>query len=162
MSFPYNLSTSYTPAYTPGTIIFPDHLNHIGDTDPDAFSSSTDAIYINVIDANGIDRTTELTALTSVGATITLTQNGNSSVYQTTSASFRIGPYPGGESNQAYYDPVYAFPVASTPMILLQAAGENFTTSSPVFVTVNGAPISNEGTRVRIISKVHIKGNFKA
>lgn len=160
MSFPYTLVASYTPANTSGTITFPDHLNNIGDINPDAFSSSTDAIYINVVDANNVDRTTYLSALTAVGATLTLTQSGHSAIYQTTSDSFRLGLYPGGGGGiQAYYDPIYE---DSTPMIRLQAAGVNFTAGDQVYVTVNGTPPSNEGLRVHITGKASIQGKFKA
>jgi hypothetical protein len=134
---PYILINAYNSAENSGDISFPNHFLQQPSFNPDLLgiavldepqpTGGAYPLYINILDASGVDNTSVLNALTGVVTYFSLTQNGKTAIYQTATGSFTLA------QGQAAYDPYY---IGSQPVTLIQPAGVSFNTTDPIYFGV--------------------------
>jgi len=134
----YNLVSGlagYNPAITAGTITFPNHTSDLGITDPNLIISDA-SLYINLIDANSVNRTAILTSMTTNSGTIRLSQGVYHIEFSFTPGAFRIYTSPGGPDTSVYWDDKVATPPTGT-LGLVSTSGTTFNDVDPITISIS-------------------------
>jgi hypothetical protein len=92
----------YQPAWTNGVLTLPDFSGDVGDNNPNDVTNGPVGIYINVLDASGVEQYMLLNLLNQSG-TLSLKQGSNNITYTYSSGSFQAVDY--GGAGQIYWDP---------------------------------------------------------
>jgi hypothetical protein len=131
----YNLVSGaggYNPAQNTGTITFPKHIINAGVADPNLIISEA-SLYINLTDANSVDRTAILTSMTTSSGTIRLSQGVYHIEFSFTPGVFAI--FSLGSAISVYSDPYIGQGPTGT-LSLVSSSGYTFT-DGPVTITID-------------------------
>ena len=123
----------YHPAQPAGTITFPDHSITAGVADPNLIISDA-ALYINLTDANSVDRTTLLTSMLTNNGTIRLSQGVYHIEFSFTPGAFRI--YSQSATNISVYWDTYGGAPTGT-LSLVSTSGYTFNNIDPITITIS-------------------------
>lgn len=139
------LVDAYSPAESPGTITMPNHVQQSGSLDPNLAGAACNQencvqLYINTIDAKGVDQSGTLLQLVNNYAVLVLSQAGNNVVYNVLPGAFTYNSNYG--SFQVYYDSAFGTSIQGT-LKLDGATAVNFNTTDPITVAVYPAAIQN-------------------
>jgi hypothetical protein len=135
--FPVTGNTIMTNQAVPGT----------GTTNPNLMATSTNGIYFNSLDVNGIDRTSYFSQFTGQSVTITMSQTGSTAIYSGNSNAFQSWSGPTG-SNTGTTGSGFVFGTgisqagySAGTATLIQSASTPWTVGVPVYISavINGA-----------------------
>jgi hypothetical protein len=124
----------YNPGLNSGTITFPNHTTNLGIADPNLIISDA-SLYINLIDTNGVDRTTILTSMTTNNGTIRLSQSVYHIEFSFTPGAFRI--FNGfGPDVSIYWDDKVGPPPTGT-LSVSSTSGYTFNNVDPITISIS-------------------------
>jgi len=132
----YNLvvgASGFNPALTPGTITFPNQTTGLGESDPNVIIEDA-SLYINLIDANSVNRTAILESMTTNSGTIRLSQGVYHIEFSFTPGVFAI--YSMGSEISVYSDPYIAMGATGT-LGIISTSGYTFNDVDPIIVTIS-------------------------
>jgi hypothetical protein len=139
----YNLVVlPYNFPYT-GNTIMNSSSGSTGSTDSNLLGTTGRGIYWNIIDIDGVDRTSYFSQFTGQSVTITISQTGSTSIYSGDTNSLKYwsgntGEPPGITGNGFVFGTGIGLPPDGTPSgsaILIQSASTEWTSGSPVYIS---------------------------
>ena len=126
-------AAGYNPALTSGTITFPNHITDLGESDPNVIIEDA-SLYINLIDANSVNRTAILESMTTNSGTIRLSQGVYHIEFSFTPGVFAI--YSMGSEISVYSDPYIGVGTTGT-LGIISTSGTTFNNVDPITISIS-------------------------